>query len=503
MTAEFRGKNLRWWVLATVGFGVFMATLDASIVNISLPSVMVYFQTTLTVAEWFILVYLLVITALLLPFGRLADILGRKKVFSSGLVLFSLGSALCSLSQSPAQLILFRAVQAIGAAMIMATGFAIITSVFPPKERGRALGIQGTVVAAGFTVGPALGGFLISALGWRSVFYVNVPIGIIGALMCQRILEEKTVSPLPGEKRSFDFAGAALVAIALTALLMGMTTGQEGDWGQPLVVGELIVAAICLTLIPIWEARSAEPLISLSMFRNRLFSLGNLAGFLSFLGISANAFLMPLFLQLAMGFTPLHTGLLMTPTALAIAVVAPLSGWLSDRIGPRILTSLGLAVSAATLVWISMLSPQASYQTVLTSLVLLGIGQGLFQSPNNSSVMSSAPRESLGVAGGFLALMRNMGQAMGLALAGTIVAGALVGTIGQASLISLSNAAPGEKEAILKAFIAGMHRAYLVAAIACFLGVWASLTRGKQPTSADIVQEEESVVHETKRGNGT
>jgi EmrB/QacA subfamily drug resistance transporter len=489
MPLNVHGDNHRWWVLGTVGIGIFMSTLDASIVNISLPTIMGYFKASLAMSEWVILSYLLVITGLLLPLGRLADMTGRKKVFRLGFILFSLGSALCALSQNPSQLILFRSLQAVGAAMLMANSFAIVTAVFPPTERGRALGINGTIMAIGFTIGPTLGGFLVSTLGWRSIFYVNVPVGVIGTLMAAYVLKEHLVSSPMQDKQSFDFLGAALIVTGLTALLLGLTTGQEGDWGSPPVIVELAVAAITLALVPIWEAKTSQPLVDLTLFKNRLFSFGNIAGFLSFLGTSANLFLMPFFLQLSLGQSPLHAGLLMTPTALAITVVAPLSGWLSDRLGARVLSSLGLAINAATLFWISTLTRQATYQDVLVRLVVLGVGQGLFQSPNNSSVMGSVPRHSLGVAGGFLSMMRNIGQVVGMALAGTILASTMVAIVGHASFEALqAGSVSGERAAIQAAFMAGMQRAYLVAAVISFLGLWTSLVRGKPEPGVQHLQ---------------
>jgi EmrB/QacA subfamily drug resistance transporter len=251
MRVNFHNNSHHWWVLGTVSIGIFMATLDASIVNISLPTIMADFKASLAMSEWIILSYLLVITGLLLPFGRLADMTGRKKVFRLGFVLFSLGSGLCALSQNPAQLIFFRAFQAVGAAMLMSNSFAIITAVFPPEKRGRALGIMGAVVASGFTIGPSLGGLLVTAFGWRSIFYVNVPVGLGGIIMATYILNEQLISPTLGQKKSFDFLGAALIVIGLSALVLGLTTGQTGRWGTPLVIFELALAAFTLALVRI------------------------------------------------------------------------------------------------------------------------------------------------------------------------------------------------------------------------------------------------------------
>lgn len=487
MRMDIHGENHHWWALSTVALATFMSTLDSSIVNISLPTIMAYFKANLPTVEWVVLVYLLVSTGLLLPFGSLSDMVGRKKMFRLGIMLFTLGSGLCSISQSAGQLIAFRGLQAVGAAMVMTNSFTIVTSVFPPQQRGRALGITGACVAVSFTVGPTLGGLLIGTLGWRSIFYVNLPIGVIGTLMATYILEERRVSPTLGQKMSFDFPGAVLIVVGLTALLLGLTTGQHGDWTSVQVVSELVVAAIALVLLPLREARANHPLIHLALFRIRVFSFGCATNFLSFLAGSANAFLMPFYLQLALGYSPLHAGLLMTPTAVAIAVVSPISGWLSDRLSARILCSLGLAIVCAMLVSISMLNTRSSSQLVLALLTLLGIGQGIFQAPNNNSVMGSVPRQRISIAGGILPLMRNTGQVVGMALAGTILASALVTTVGQASLDSLHTGVPPAQDSkILQGFMMGMRRAYLAAALVCFLGVWASLIRGKQASPDEV-----------------
>ncbi|MCL4534168.1 MAG: MFS transporter [Bacteroidetes bacterium] len=413
----FGGENHKWWVLATVGVGVLMATLDASIVNIALPTILEDLNTNLLFVQWVLEAYLLAITVLLLPFGRLSDIVGRKRVYSAGFLIFVLGSGLSGFSRTAEELIAFRVLQAVGAAMILANGFAIVTAVFPPWQRGTALGSLGTVVAAGFALGPTVGGLLIDSLGWPWIFYVNVPIGIIGTTAAWVILNERVLSG--GRRQSpqrFDFAGAVLSVLALLALLMALTLGPEVGWISPLVL--LLGAAFVLLTAAFFvvEARLEQPLVDLSLFRRRTFTAGNVAGIMAFLAISANAFLMPFYLQLVQGYSPLQAGLLLTPTALVLAVVAPISGWLSDRIGARILSSVGLAINGVALLLLGSLSVDASYTQVLYWLLLLGFGQGMFQAPNNSSVMGDVPRDRLGIGSGILSMVRNLGQVVGLAV---------------------------------------------------------------------------------------
>ena len=502
----FGGDNHRWWVLATVGIGVLMATLDASIVNIALPTILEDLRTNLLYVQWVLEAYLLAITVLLLPFGRLSDIVGRKRVYSAGFLIFVVGSALSGLSRSAEELIAFRILQAVGAAMILANGFAIVTAVFPPWQRGVALGSLGTVVAAGFALGPTVGGLLIDSLGWPWIFYVNVPIGIVGTTAAWVILNERVLSAGRRQRRQrFDFAGAVLSILALLALLMALTLGPELGWTSMLVL--LLGAAFFLltTAFFVAEARLEQPLVDLSLFRRRTFTAGNVAGIMAFLAISANAFLMPFYLQLVLGYTPLQAGLLLTPTALVLAVVAPISGWLSDRIGARVLSSLGLAINGLALFLLGGLSVNATYTEVLYWLLLLGFGQGMFQAPNNSSVMGDVPRERLGIGSGILSMVRNLGQVIGLAVSASFLLGSLSSIAGPSSLgaLVLGTLPAKTNPELLSAFMAGFHDAYLAATGFAALGIVASLVRAPRAAPpVSLAEREEAEAEERRRMRG-
>lgn len=487
----FHGRHHKWWALVTVALGTFMATLDASIVNVSLPAILQDFHTDLPTIEWVILAYLLAITALLLTFGRLADIWGRKKVYTLGFAIFTTGSLLCGLAGSPRQLILARVFQAIGAAMLQANGLAITGAVFPREERGRALGINGAVVATGFTIGPTIGGILVSAFSWRAIFLVNLPIGLVGIALALLILEERRISFQAGgdAARRFDLAGAVVVSVALVTLLLGLNQGQDRGWGSPFILGLLATAVVSFALFLAIERRVAAPLISLALFRIRGFSIGSLAALLSFLALSANGFLMPFFLQLILGYDPARAGLLLTPTSLAQAVVAPVSGWLSDRFGARLLSSVGLAITSVALFLLGQLTAGAHYASVIAYLVLLGLGSGIFNSPNTSEVLGSIPRERYGVAAGFLSMVRNSGQVIGVALAGALLLSQFAPGPGHAGLGTLGTSAPGALAGPLRAaFLAGFQRAYLVAALLALSGVVASVARGRRTRGAPASQ---------------
>ncbi len=358
-----RGEHHHWWALSTVALGTFMSTLDSSIVNVSLPVILRYFHSDLATIQWVVLAYLLTITSLLLTFGRMADIWGRKKVYTIGFGVFTFGSLCCALAGSAEQLIAARVLQAVGAAMIQANGLAITSAVFPDKQRGRALGIQGTVVATGTTLGPTIGGLLSGSFGWQANFLVNLPVGLIGIGLALLVLEERRISVRrEGAQARFDPLGAILASVTLVTLLLALNRGSSIGWGSPPILALFAVASVGLVGFLLTEQRVIAPLISLALFRIRPFATGTLAAFLSFLAISANNFLMPFFLQLALGFSPGRAGLLLTPTSLTLAVVAPLSGYLSERLGARLLSSIGLGVSAVALFLLSRLTPSPLYR---------------------------------------------------------------------------------------------------------------------------------------------
>ena len=408
-----KSPNYRWYVLAAVSTGTFMSTLDSSIVNVALPTISEQFQVELSTLQWTVTAYLLAITSLLPVFGRLADMLGRKKIFGLGFIIFTSGSALCGLSPGIWFLVGARVLQAIGAAMLMANSAAIIVAIFPFQERGRALGLTGTVVALGSMSGPALGGILISLAGWRTIFYINLPLGILAYLLVQSILPS---DQLLAEEESFDFAGAFLFAGGMISLLYSINSGSVWGWSNPLILLGLLCGLGLLTGFLINERRVIHPVIDLSLFRIHQFVIGNLCGWLSFVAMFANAMLLPFYLQQVLNCSPSQVGLLMTAFPVAMAITAPISGHASDKYGPWLLTSGGMLITAASLFYFSTLTPATVLYQVIPGSLLMGLGAGMFQSPNNNSVMSSVPRTKLGVAGGISSLVRNIGMISGIAL---------------------------------------------------------------------------------------
>jgi len=407
----------KWLVLAAVGVGTFMSALDGSVVNTILPVVTAYFRTTVATIEWVVATYLLVVSGLLLLVGRLGDMRGNKNTYVTGFVIFVLGSAFCGLSPAPAYLIVSRGFQAIGAAMLFANSPAILTKAFPAKQRGRALGLQGTMTYLGLTTGPFLGGWLADHFGWHSVFYINIPIGVLAIWISLTVIPRD----LPSDRRdTFDLAGALTFMTGLVVLLFALNQGHNWGWSSPIILGLLIASALVLGLFLRLERRIPSPMLDLGLFRNRIFTVSTISPLLNYICIYSVLFLMPFYLIQARGLSASQAGLILTAQPIIMALAAPLSGALSDRIGSRILTTLGLFILAAGLLLLSRLTLTSHFALAVLGLAICGFGTGMFVAPNNSALMGSAPRNRQGIAAGVLALARNVGMVLGIGLTGAI-----------------------------------------------------------------------------------
>lgn len=461
--------------------GVFMTTMDSGLLTISLPVIITEFRADVSLTGWIALVYALVTGALYLPCGRVADLVGRKKVLSAGFFFYGVCALLAGFSQGPRQLIVFRALQGVGGALIMVNSFAIVTALFPPEERGRAMGLSGGAVSAiGYTLGPVIGGLITYTLGWRTVFYITALLGTGGFLAARYILLDD--EPLaPGKKQikePFDRGGAAAFTIGLFALLLALTTGQRGLWASLTVRLEFLAALLGFVGFVWWEGRSRAPLLDLKLFAIRAFTAGNIARLTTFVTVSMNHLVMPFFLQLGLGLDPMRAGLLMTPTTVALALLSPVSGWASDRIGSRLLCSAGMAVMGAAFFSLALLEAGATPRGIVLRMSLLGIGLGLFQTPNNNSLMSSIPPNRLGVGSAFLAIVRSVGISVGAALATTIISASLLAATGQISLQSLGSAASVQGDSVVMgAFLDGYRLTYITGGILAVGGALASSVR--------------------------
>ena len=408
--------NRQSWVTVTVSIGVYMSTLDASIVNISLPTIVQSLNTHLSAVAWVVMAYLIIITGCLLLMGRFSDLYGQRRIYLLGFLIFTIGSALCSFSPTIHFLIGSRMIQGLGASALMANSPAIVATAFPEQERGKALGMLGSVVSAGFLTGPILGGFLVEHLGWRSIFFINLPIGVIGIYLCSKVLDRDVST---GSAR-VDLRGALLLFSFVASLLLFLNRIARGS--DPLLWVWFFLSLICFGLFIIAEIRSPSPLVDLKLFRRRLFisSLG--ASFLSFWIGAAHTFVIPFFLQNILEFSPSKTGMLIFPVALTVMVTAPLGGKFSDRVGVRIPATIGLALSSLTVFSFTLLKPGANDLDILWRQIVLGIGISFFNPANNSAIIGSLPRERVGLASSFLALARNLGMVIGVAFAEMVIA---------------------------------------------------------------------------------
>src|SRR5205807_4680467 len=383
--------------------------------------------------------------------------------------IFTAGSAICGASVSLGMLIAARALQGLGGALIMAISPAMLTSAFPPQERGRALGMNAVIVALGVSVGPTLGGIITEHFTWRWIFYVNVPIGIIGIIATLRVLTER-FHRNPGR---FDPWGAILLAIGLVALTLGLSFGQEWGWSSPLLIGTLIIGVLALVLLVIVEQHVSDPIIKFSLLRSRVFLSANVSLILSFLALFAVSFMLPFYLEELRGFSTEQAGLLLTPLPLTIAVLAPFSGAVADRIGTRWLAAGGLLIACIGLLLISQLNAQSSTWDIIWRLVFTGFGQAMFQSPNNSALMGAAPRGRQGTASGFLATGRVVGQSISVALAGAIfssLGGATAGHILIAHQFG-QGLSVAQKMALQQTFAHAFQVAFIVCACIAAIGV--------------------------------
>ena len=411
--------SVKWFVMAAVGMGVFLATIDGSIVNIALPTLEQAFDTTFPVVQWVVLAYLLTITTLMLSVGRLADMIGKKSIYASGFVVFTLGSVLCGLSPTVYWLVGFRVFQGIGAAMIVALGTAIVTEAFPPQERGKALGITGTIVSVGIVIGPTIGGLLIQSLSWHWIFFVNLPVGILGIWMVLRYVPAYR----PTSRQRFDIWGALTLFASLLSLLLALTNGQEHGFGSPPILGTFAASALFLAIFILIELRSDYPMVDLSLFHNRLFSTNLATAILTFIAFSGVIILMPFYLENVLGYTPRQAGMMLVVVPVMLGISAPLSGVLSDRVGTRLISSLGLGIILIGYLAVSTLSTDTTTLGYILRFIPVGLGFGIFQSPNNSAIMGAAPRERLGIVSGMLAISRTLGQTTGIAIMGAIWSG--------------------------------------------------------------------------------
>jgi EmrB/QacA subfamily drug resistance transporter len=403
----------KWWILSVSAAGVFLSTLDASIVNIALPTISDHLKASVHATAWVTISYLLVITALLLIFGRLSDLFGQRLIFAGGLLVFAAGSGLCALSANIEELVLFRSLQGIGAAMIVSNTSAIVTNAFPSEQRGTALGIIGGVVSIGLMSGPPLGGFIIHYLGWHYIFLVNVPLGLAAVILTLKILPEHKSDE---KARLFHPFDPILWIAGILSLVMAFSA--SGDSSQ--IIRDIFIfialSAALMAIFIIRQKRSRSPLFNPLFLKNGIFVFASIAGFFSNMAMIALTFMLPYLLEHTFGKTPLDSGAILVTIPATIVIFSPLAGYLSDKFGQRPVSSLGLLISTSSIISMLFINPDVPMWKIIMALIAFGIGIGVFGSPNNSALMGSVDIKDRGSAGGVLATVRNLGMVSGLGI---------------------------------------------------------------------------------------
>ncbi len=417
LPASSKQNDVNWWVLAAVGTGTFMSALDGSIANTVLPVLVRSLHGTAASVEWVVTVYLLVTSALVLSAGRWGDLHGHKPMYLAGFGVFIGGSALCGLAPTIPILAMMRGVQALGATLLFASSGAIVTLNFPARVRGQALGTGATLTYLGLSAGPILGGWLTTHFTWHAVFYINVPIGLLALGLSQRFIPNDA----PHSKSAkFDVLGAVLFASGLTALLIALNQGHAWGWASAAAIALLVSAGLLLIGFVVWERHAQSPMLDFGLFRDRAFSAAGVSALLSFVSLNGLLFLLPFYLIAGRGLSAASAGLVIAALPVAMALVAPASGWLADRVGTALPATFGMILLALGTLLLSQLGPHTGLHRVAASLALCGVGIGVFLSANNSALMGSAPREQQGVAGAIRATARNLGNVLGIGLVGAV-----------------------------------------------------------------------------------
>lgn len=458
MKVDAAEQSIRRSALVVATMASFLTPFLGSSVNVALPAIGTSLHMDPVQLSWVATAFLVASAVCLVPFGRLADIVGRKRVFLAGMMLFTVSALGCAFAGSAAVLIGFRALQGVGAAMIFGTGLAILTSVFPPGERGRVIGLNASAVYVGLSVGPFIGGVLTQRWGWPSVFLAAVPPGLLALLVAWHGLKGEWTGDAGGR---FDVIGSALYGLALIAVMLGLSASGGPVVGIALVAGGAAAFALFLG----WERRVANPVLDVALLAgNVVFARSNLAALINYSATFAVTFLLSLYLQYVRGFSPGHAGLVLLTQSVVMAGVSPLAGRLSDRVEPRIVASAGMGLTVVGLAGLCLLGLATPLALIITALVVLGVGFGLFSSPNTNAVMSSVEKKNYGVASATLGTMRLMGQTVSMGVAAAVLAA----FVGRASITP----------ALHERFVDGMRVAFAIFAAVCVAGVFASLSRG-------------------------
>ena len=486
-------ENYKWWVLGALTVGTFITVIDLASLNIALPNIGTHFDANLPTVQWVVLGNALAITALLLPMGRLSDIVGRRQVYLLGFGIFAVAGVLSGLSTSLPMLISSRVLQGLGSAMIQANFMAMAIQVFPAKERGKVMGLIMSTVGFGGIAGPVFGGFLVNALGWRSIFFITSALGLLSAAVGAVVLDKRVflTEQTDGHRPSFDWLGSILSGVALLLFLLVITNGYRAGWLSAPIVAGMIAFLLFVSAFIWWELRTASPMFELRLFKRKLLALASAAAWMSFLGTGSVLFIMPFYLQKVLGYSPTEVGLIFIPSSLCLAALSPLAGRLSDRFGWRPFTVGGLALSiAAMLIFSTTLTATSPLVLLIPLLMLRFTGHAFFNSPNSTSIFSAVEIARFGVVSALTQVLRNSGTVAGIALVTMVI----VITMDSLGFEPSLDAVAGGQAGVAEAFVTGARRAFLILAGLMAVGLAFSLYKGQplqeeEPLSKDLSAE--------------
>jgi EmrB/QacA subfamily drug resistance transporter len=477
--------NRKWWTLGAMCFALFMVMLDNTVVNVALPSIQRDLHAQISALEWVVNGYTLTFAVLIATGGRLGDIFGRRLMFLAGVIIFAITSATAGLAQDPAMLIGSRAVQGVGAALMMPATLSIITHAFPAAERGKAIGTWAGVSALALSIGPVVGGFFTEYVSWRAIFFINLPVAVgavIATIFAVSESRDETVD------RRVDYPGVAVLTASLTAIVLALIEGNSWGWGSAETVSLLVGGAIGLAAFVAIELRVAAPMVEFGLFRTRQFIGSNLVAFIITFAMMGTFFFMAIYMQDILGYGALEAGVRFLPTTMVIAVIAPISGRLADRLGPSTPMSAGLAVLGVSMFMFAGIDTATTYSGLLIPFILMGVGIALVMSPMSTAAMNAVSVQKSGVASGVLQMSRMIGASVGIAATGAIFQAQLGSGFDPGQLAT----APEQARAT---FVDALSSAMLLAAFVVVAGLVVSLTlvRGARAKRADsLAAAEES-----------
>ncbi|HZW83034.1 MAG TPA: MFS transporter [Candidatus Deferrimicrobium sp.] len=465
----------KWIALSCTSLGALFSVLSSSTLIIALPDIMKELHASINSIMWTIMIYMLVITILVPSIGRVADMIGRKKLFVSGFIVFTIGSVLCGISQTALQLIIFRFIQSVGGALLLAISTPIVADAFPKGELGKALGINGMILSVGSVVGPILGGALIP-IGWRWIFFINLPIGIVGTIWAATQLRELEVLP---QKQKFDWLGTLLFTVGMLSLLSALTIGGFAGWLNPLTLMSFVIALVFMLAFIYVENKVEHPMIDLGLFQSRMLVFAFSSNLLNGIARGAVTFLLVFYFQGIKGLDPILSGILLAPFAISMMIIAPISGRLSDRYGSRKLSSVGLLISAIGLIGMMKIRETTSITELAIWMFIAGLGSGMFFSPNANAIMGAVPPQRRGIAGGVRTMMNNAGNLISIALSMAIISSSITPEAFQGLFAGTQ---VGSQGIAVAQFIGGLRTAFTISFFVSLLGAAISYMQGSHPS---------------------